>query len=509
MGYARVRAVGLVGMRGHLIEVEADLATGLPGVVVSGLPDTALRQARDRVRAAVVNSREPWPTRRITVNLRPAALPKYGTGFDTAIALAVLGADGVVPLAPLAGTVVFGELGLDGQVRPVRGILPAVLAAAHAGVSRVVVPYDCLREARLVPDVQVVGVATLRQLVDFLRGQGALDDVPDEPPASPVATGGDLGEVVGQEHGRRALEVAAAGGHHLALLGPPGSGKTMLAERLPSLLPPLAVGPALEVTALHSVAGTLDADHTLQRRPPYQAPHHTASVAALVGGGSGVPRPGAVSLAHRGVLFMDEAPEFVSAALDALREPLERGEIVLARSGGIVQYPAKFQLILAANPCPCAKPAGDLACTCTPMARRRYLGRLSGPLLDRVDVQVELLPVRSAALLAEEDNAEASEVVAARVRAAREAAVARWAGDGGAWRANAEVPGPALRSSRWRLPRLVTRSADKQIDIGVLSARGYDRVLRIAWTLADLGGRQRPDAGDVNEATMLRTRRMA
>lgn len=482
MGYARVHAVGLVGMRGHIIEVEADLATGLPGVVVSGLPDTALRQARDRVRAAVVNSREPWPTRRITVNLRPAALPKHGTGFDLAIAISVLAADGVLPLAPLAGTVVLGELGLDGQVRPVRGVLPAVLAAARSGVSRVVVPYDCLREAGLVPDVRVVGVETLRQLVDFLRGQGPLNDVPAEPTQAAAATGTDLGEVVGQEHGRRAIEVAAAGGHHLALLGPPGAGKTMLAERLPALLPPLADGPALEVTALHSVAGALETSVALRRQPPYQAPHHTASVAALVGGGSGIPRPGAVSLAHRGVLFMDEAPEFAAAALDALREPLERGEIVLARSGGLVQYPARFQLVLAANPCPCAKPAGDQECSCSPAARRRYLGRLSGPLLDRVDVQVELLPVRAAALLAEADSVEPSRVVAARVRTARAAAAARWRSDGSPWHANAEVPGPALRSATWRLPRLVTRSADKLIDMGVLSARGYDRVLRIAWT---------------------------
>ncbi|GGO30905.1 YifB family Mg chelatase-like AAA ATPase [Micromonospora parathelypteridis] len=502
MSYAKVLCVGLVGVTGHLVEVEADLAAGLPAVVISGLPDTALHEARDRVRAAVVNSGQRWPNRRITLNLLPATLPKFGSAFDLAIAAALLGGSGELPLLPLEGVVVLGELGLDGTVRPVRGVLPMVAAAAQAGVGRVIVPVGNAAEAAVIPGVRVRAVDTLHRLVAFVRDGTPLIEPPTAAPA-PAADGPDLAEVAGQQVGRRALEVAAAGGHHVALLGPPGAGKTMLAERLPSILPELDDDAALEVTALHSVAGLLPPGGRLLRRPPFQAPHHTATVPSLVGGGSGLARPGAVSLAHRGVLFLDEAPEFSKGALEALRQPLEHGHIQLTRSGGGTVYPARTQLVLAANPCPCAKPAGDSHCECTALARRRYLGRLSGPLLDRIDVQVRLMPVRAAELMAPDGEAEPSATVAARVAAARQAAATRWVGLGR--RLNAEVEGPHLRRPPWRLPARVTAELRGRLDSGSLSARGFDRVIRMAWTIADLDGRERPDLDDVREALQLRT----
>jgi magnesium chelatase family protein len=501
VSYAKVLSVGLVGVRGHLVEVEADVASGLPLVALSGLPDTALHEARDRVRAAIVNSGQAWPNRRITINLLPASLPKSGSGFDIAVACAVLAGAGELPLAALHGVVVVGELGLDGRVQPVRGVLPMVLAATRAGIRRVVVPQANAAEAALVPGVTVRGTDTLHRLIGFVRGSERLLDPPAGPPLEPVA-GPDLADVVGQGVGRRAIEVAAAGNHHLAMMGPPGAGKTMLAHRLPSILPDLDDEAALEVTALYSIAGTLPAGAPLLRRPPLQAPHHSASVPALVGGGSGLARPGALSLAHRGVLFLDEAPEFSPRALESLRQPLEQGAVSLRRTQGETTFPARVQLVLAANPCPCAKPAGDQVCECTALARRRYLGRLSGPLLDRIDIQVGLDPLTTAVLLDEHLVQEPSAVVADRVAKARAAAVARWAEPG--WRSNAEVPGPVLRSAGWRLPRSVLVPVRQLLDRGELSARGYDRVLRLAWTIADLAGRDRPDRGDVCEATELR-----
>lgn len=497
MSYARVLCVGLLGLTGHVVEVEADLSAGLPAVILTGLPDTALHEARDRVRAAVVNSGEKWPNRRVTVNLLPAALPKHGSAFDLAMATAMLAGAGEMPAEPLDGVVLLGELGLDGAVRPVRGVLPMVAAAARAGFTEVIVPIGNSREATVVPGVHVKAVDSLRRLIDFVRQGTPLLDPPAPGPA-PSGTGPDLADVAGQELGRYGLEVTAAGGHHLALFGPPGAGKTMLAERLPSILPELDDRAALEVTALHSIAGRFPAEGHLIRRPPFQAPHHTASSAALVGGGTGLAQPGALSLAHRGVLFLDEAPEIARATLQALRQPLESGRVVLARARGTTEFPAEVQLVIAANPCPCASSAGDQHCTCAPTARRRYMSRLSGPLLDRIDIRVTLRPLGAAQLISASNPAEPSAEVAKRVAQARAAAAARWG------RVNATVPGPALRRTPWCLPAADTAGLHTALDRGTLSARGFDRVLRLAWTISDLDGRDRPGRGEVDEALQLR-----
>ncbi|WP_229069397.1 YifB family Mg chelatase-like AAA ATPase [Actinoplanes sp. DH11] len=501
MSYARVLCAGLVGVTGHLVEVEADLSFGLPALVLTGLPDAALHEARDRVRAAVVNSGRQWPNRRITVNLLPAALPKHGSGFDLAIAAALLAGTGELSPARLAGVALIGELGLDGTVRPVRGVLPMVAAAVRAGVTRVVVPVENAHEATVVPGVTVRAVDSLRRLTGFAQGDVPLLDPPPAHPAAPVPWP-DLADVAGLETARYALEIAAAGGHHLALLGPPGAGKTMLAERLPSILPELDDSAALEVTSLQSIAGVLPPGGGLIRRPPFQAPHFSASTAAIIGGGSGLARPGAISLAHRGVLFLDEVPEMTRGTLQALRQPLESGRVVLARAQGTTEYPARVQLIAAANPCPCAAAAGDQFCVCPPVVRRRYLSKLSGPLLDRIDIRVTVLPLRAAQLTDVTRPAESSAQVGARVARARVAARDRWSADG--WQHNGEVPGPALRRPPWQLPAADTELLRAALDRGALSARGYDRALRIAWTIADLDGRARPGGDDVAEAYQLR-----
>jgi magnesium chelatase family protein len=443
-------------------------------------------------------------------------LPKHGSGFDLSMAAAILCAAGRIPPSALHDLVLFGELGLDGRVRPIRGVLPATLAASHGGFSRVAVPTGNAAEARLIADVEVWPVGSLGDLLDALRrGEpppgGDVVDLASAIAAREAAGAGgaggpgafaDLADVLGQPTGRRAVEVAAAGSHHTFLLGDPGTGKTMLASRLPGLLPKLDYDAALEVTAVHSVAGVLPAECPLITRPPFRDPHHTTTVAALVGGGSGVARPGQASLAHQGVLFLDEAPEFASGVLDALRQPLESGQVTIARSGGVAQFPAQFLLVLAANPCGCATAGTPTSCTCSPLMRRRYLAKLSGPLLDRVDLQVRMDPVSRADLLADRANVEPTEVVAARVSAARARAQRRFART--PWRSNSEIPGRELRG-RFAPARAAMKAAERALDLGRLSARGLDRVLRVAWTLADLAEVDRPGADEVDEALYLRT----
>ena len=521
MAVARTHAIALAGVEGHCVAIESDIQNGLPGLLLVGLPDTALREARDRIRAAIINSGEQWPQRRITVGLSPASLPKRGSGFDVGIAVSILAAAGSVPLAAIEGVTFLGELGLDGRLRPVRGVLPAVAGAAAAGFGKVAVPDACAAEAALVPGLRVVGAPSLGALLAWLRGSADAAEavtvqvtgeggpsrpvLPDDlgrgagPPGPAVRP--DLADVLGQPVARRAAEICAAGGHHLSLLGPPGAGKTMLAERIPTILPTLDRAAALEVTAIHSVAGTLPAGRPLMTEPPFCAPHHTATKAAIVGGGSGIIRPGAASLAHRGCLFLDEAPEFGRDVLDALRQPLESGEVVVARSGLTARFPARFTLVLAANPCPCAKgPGPGAACTCTPSARRRYLARLSGPLLDRVDVKVEFLPVSRAELLSDRGFAEPSSVVMRRVEAARSRAAARLRDT--PWRLNAEIPGSELRRSFTPRPGALA-PVERAMDLGQISARGVDRVIRVAWTLADLAGVARPTVEETSYALGL------
>ncbi|MGW7725132.1 YifB family Mg chelatase-like AAA ATPase [Streptomyces canus] len=527
MGFARTCSVALVGVEGVVVEVQADLEPGVAAFTLVGLPDKSLTESRDRVRAAVVNSGGEWPQKKLTVGLSPASVPKAGSGFDLAVACAVLGASERIDPRVLADIVMIGELGLDGRVRPVRGILPAVLAAADAGYEQVVVPECAAAEASLVPGVSVLGVRTLRQLIAVLADEPVPDEQPDEPgrpdpllaglrvPGTGAATGmhssgaaqqdhgHDLADVVGQISARTAVEVAAAGGHHLFLEGPPGAGKTMLAERLPAILPRLAREESLEVTAVHSVAGLLPPGKPLIDVAPYCAPHHSATMQALVGGGPGIARPGAVSLSHRGVLFLDETPEFNTQALDALRQPLEAGHVVIARSAGVVRFPARFLMVLAANPCPCGRfSQTDDFCECPPSAIRRYQARLSGPLLDRVDLRVQVDRVTRDQLAGRGARGESTAVVADRVRAARERAALRFAGT--PWRTNSDVPGRELRS-RWHAMSGAMDEAERNLERGVLTARGLDRVLRVAWTVADLSGHDRPDATDVALALQLRT----
>ncbi|WP_369134409.1 YifB family Mg chelatase-like AAA ATPase [Modestobacter sp. I12A-02662] len=505
MALARTWSVGLVGVHGAMVEVEVDLAPGVPTVVLVGLPDAVVRQSIDRVRAAVVNVGHAFPLRRVTIGLSPAAMPKQGSGFDLALAVAVLAGTRVVPADRVRDLVLLGELGLDGGVRAVRGVLPAVLAAARAGHGRVVVPRDNADEAALVEGIEVLAAGSLAQVVAHLAGRTPIPGhIRSAAPAAPP--GPDLADVVGQAVGRRAVEVAAAGGHHLFLSGPPGAGKTMLAERLPGLLPPLDERSSLEVTAIASIAGTLPPGAPLVTRPTFEAPHHSASTVALVGGGSGQIRPGALCRAHLGVLFLDEAPEFPRAVLDTLRQPLERGEVTIHRASGSATFPCRAQLVLAANPCPCASAAGDAACTCSPLERRRYQSRLSGPLLDRIDLRVQLPAVTRAAWLDGLAPPESTAVVAQRVRAARSAAASRLAGTGLA--VNSQVPGRLLRE-RWPVPRSALALAERALERGALSVRGFDRVLRVAWTLADLAGTPSPRADHVAEALGMRLQRAA
>ena len=500
MTLARTWGVGLVGLVGQLVTVEADLSAGLPGTAVIGLPDPAIIQSRDRIRAAVLNSGHKWPDRRITLALSPAGLRKSGAGYDIALAIAVLAAAGVVPATAAGDTVLIGELGLDGAMRPVRGVLPALLAARAAGRTRAVVPLANLSEAALATGMTVWGAPGLADLIASLNGENhsmvrgvAVD-------SALAVAGPDLSDVLGQPEARLALEIAAAGGHHLAMIGPPGAGKTMLAARLPGVLPPLDDEQALEVTAVHSVAGLLDEGTPLITRAPFVDPHHTASQAAIIGGGSAHIRPGSVSLAHCGVLFLDEAPEFKRPVLDALRQPLEDGAVLLARASGVVRFPARFQLVLAANPCPCAA-AKDVDCRCGSTERRAYSNKLSGPLMDRVDIRVDLPALPPSILTSTVQQGESSAVVAERVLLARKRAAHRWRDT--PWRCAAEVPGSVVRRA-WTPDDGQAELLDRAVRTGRLTGRGYDRVLRLSLTVADLAGRDRPCIADVASALALR-----
>lgn len=497
MPFARTSTAALIGVDAHLVEVEADVSDGLPATILIGLPDSVLREARERVRAAVLNSGETWPVRKITIGLSPVNLPKRGGGFDLAIAVALLAADEALPLPVPEDMMFLAELGLDGRLRPVPGVLPAAAAAATSGMMTVVVAAENKAEAELAPGARVVGAEDLAQVMGWLRDGILPDPDPSSTPGLPTPgqPGPDFRDYPGTPQARLAAEICAAGGHSLSILGPPGAGKSALAERLAGILPDLGRIDALEVASLRSAADLLPGWIS---RPPFQRPRRMCSVPAMIGGGSPI-QPGAASLAHRGILLLEDAPEFRRAVLDSLRQPIETGQVTVARAYAQATFPAKFQLVVTARPCPCGA-ADEGACGCTAVQRRRYLARLAGPVLERIDVKIRLDRADADEIRQRLRSAERSAVIARRVADARERSACRL--EGTPWRHNAEIPGAELRRSYVSEPGAM-RETEHAMERGRLSGRSADKVLRIAWTAADLAGRDRPGRDEVHTALQL------
>ena len=472
MAIGSALSVGLIGLKAFIVQIQAFVSPGLPYFSIIGLPDTSLSEARERVKSACQASGFKWPETRVTVNLSPASMPKKGSSHDLAIAASVLSAAGAIAHDCLAGTIVLGEVNLDGTVLPINGLLPIMLHAREQGIATIIVPYANLDEARLVPDVKAIGVRHVGELI----------------------------ELMGQQAAKWALEVAAAGGHHLMMTGPPGTGKTMLASRIPGIMSPLNETEQLEVASIRSLCGTLPG-YGISDVPPFEAPHHTASTAALVGGGAGLAQPGAITRAHRGILFMDEAPEFSARTLQTLREPLESGYVAISRAKGTTYYPARFQLIMAANPCPCGYAYGNgERCTCREKDRVKYFSRLSGPILDRIDIQIEVPPVERISP-GNAPSGDSSHAIRLRVIVARQMAQERFREFG--WCCNAQATGTWLRANTSpKAIELVNRALASER----LSLRGADRAMRLAWTLSDLAGKTSPGPEEMMQGISMRTR---
>lgn len=546
MSIGNALSVGLIGLKAFTIRLQAFVSGNMPNFSIIGLPDTSLSEARERVKSAHHALHCKWPEGRVTVNLSPASMPKSGSSYDLAIAASILSAEKYIPLSELENTVILGELNLDGTVLPIQGMLPIALYAKKKHFKRIIIPQENLAEAQLVEGIETIGIHHIYDLVTELHGtlqEESLKLIEEDPvykhmqvlerngkgntnsehseiledqSASPLQVNskyeiGDMCEVIGQEHTKWALQVAAAGGHHVMMIGPPGSGKTMLASRIPSIMCPLNEQEQLEVASIRSLCGTLPY-YGISDIPPFEAPHHTASAASLIGGGTGVAKPGIITRAHCGVLFMDEAPEFSPRVLQTLREPLESGHIAISRSKGTTLYPAKFQLVIAANPCPCGYAYGNgERCTCKERERARYFSRLSGPILDRIDIQMDVPPVERIVIpnqnnqvhgpSEESSTTLTSEMMRNNVTEARQVARTRFSKQG--WDCNAQASGTWLRKyTSKQAVGLINRALEKH----QLSLRGADRALRLAWTLADLSGHTSPDMTDMAQAISLRTR---
>lgn len=510
---ACTRAVALVGLDGNIVDVETHVGRGLVNFTLVGLPDASLREARDRVRSALQACELEVLDRHVTVGLSPAGLPKSGSGFDFAIAASILLATGKIKASGVAGEIFIGELGLDGSLRTLPGVLPAVIAARREGAHRVFVPLEARQEASLVPGIDVQAFSHLADFVCACGGQATRArivglaqpkrhhhvDIRSQALRSPIHRDHNFSDVRGHNAAVQAIALAASGGHHVLLIGEPGSGKTMIASRISTILPKLNETDALTASAIHSLAGDLRAGELLSSAP-FQSPHHSMSIPAMVGGGSTIIRPGAVSLAHAGVLFLDEATEFSPAVLDSLRQPLESGWVRIQRSGHVAQYPASFQLVLATNPCPCGHLGGrSRRCTCSSVRRRRYLGRLSGPLIDRIDITLSMHVPTQAELACRPDFT--SESLKERVCEARSRALYRLRET--PWRLNRDVDGTWIRE-KCPPTRQVLSLIDRSVDRGELSMRGADRLLRLMWTCADYSGKSAIGLEDFSTALQLR-----